>query len=340
MPTGGCYQPPPNPYIARVAFGGTTTRGDKKTGGLERFRLGLRRRARFDRPDVLDEHPAWAQAAAPGRQRAASFPDARLRVRIPHRHLAARGKGRRGLAYVPLGIAAASVAALGVGLVPGWYRAIFRPPESGLRGISPVITPVRNFYIVSKNFADPTVDGRSWKLRVGGRAGKQLSLTLDQLRALPATEEYVTLECISNNVGGPQMSTGKFTGVPLRDLVTKVEPRADANWVAFKAHDGYTESLPVTFVMETPVILVAYLLDDAPLPMGHGYPARILIPGRYGMKGPKWLESIDLVKDEAGGYWEQQGWDHNAVVKTMSRFDVPGEGDIVKIGAIEVGGVA
>ena len=247
---------------------------------------------------------------------------------------------RRVLAYVPLGIAAASVAALGVGLVPGWYRAIFRPPESGLRGISPVITPVRNFYIVSKNFADPTVDGRSWKLRVGGRAGKQLSLTLDQLRALPATEEYVTLECISNNVGGPQLSTGKFTGVPLRDLVTKVEPLADANWVAFKAHDGYTESLPATFVMETPVILVAYLLDDAPLPMSHGYPARILIPGRYGMKGPKWLESIDLVKDEAGGYWEQQGWDHNAVVKTMSRFDVPGEGDIVKIGAIEVGGVA
>src|SRR5438046_9175564 len=96
MPTGGCYQPPPNPYIARVAFGGTTTRGDKKTGGLERFGLGLRRRARFARPDVLDEHPAWAQAAAPGSQRAASFPDARHRVRIPDRTVAAPGKGRRG----------------------------------------------------------------------------------------------------------------------------------------------------------------------------------------------------------------------------------------------------
>ncbi|HSS62642.1 MAG TPA: molybdopterin-dependent oxidoreductase, partial [Candidatus Limnocylindrales bacterium] len=87
-------------------------------------------------------------------------------------------------------------------------------------------------------------------------------------------------------------------------------------------------------------ILVAYDLNGAPLPMAHGYPARILIPGRYGMKGPKWLDSIQLTNHETGGYWEQQGWDHNAVVKTTSRIDAPRDGDIVKVGPIEVGGVA
>ena len=74
--------------------------------------------------------------------------------------------------------------------------------------------------------------------------------------------------------------------------------------------------------------------------MAHGYPARILIPGHYGMKGPKWLESIAIVDHESGGFWEQQGWDHNAVVKTTARFDVPGDGDIVKIGPVTLAGVA
>jgi hypothetical protein len=108
----------------------------------------------------------------------------------------------------------------------------------------------------------------------------------------------------------------------------------------FKARDGYTESLPLSVVQDSPEILVAYMLNKQPLPTSHGFPARILIPGRYGMKGPKWLDAIELATGEANGYWEQQGWDHNAVVKTTSRLDLPGDGDIVKVGAIDVGGVA
>ena len=100
-------------------------------------------------------------------------------------------------------------------------------------------------------------------------------------------------------------------------------PQAGGTWAAFKARDGYQESLPISLVQGAPEILVAYELDGAPLPMGHGFPARMLIPGHYGMKGPKWLDSITVVDHESGGYWEQQGWDHNAVVKTTARFDVP-----------------
>src|SRR5438046_1070350 len=136
------------------------------------------------------------------------------------------------------------------------------------------------------------------------------------------------------------LSTVQFRGVRLRDLVAMVLPQAQASWVSFKARDGYTESLPLSLVEGAPEILVAYQLDGAPLPVNHGFPARILIPGHYGMKGPKWLENIDLANHETGGYWEQQGWDHNAVVKTTARFDVPREAEILKVGTMEIGGVA
>jgi DMSO/TMAO reductase YedYZ molybdopterin-dependent catalytic subunit len=247
---------------------------------------------------------------------------------------------RRVLRGIPLGIAGVSLAALGAGLVPGWYRAIFSAPGSGLRGISPTVTPVADFYVVSKNFADPGVDGGAWRLHIGGLVDKPQTLALTELQSLPSVEQYVTMECISNNVGGPQISTGSFKGVSLRDLVTMAGPQSAAGWVKFTARDGYTESLPLDVVNDSPEILVAYSLENAPLPGSHGYPARILIPGRYGMKGPKWLDTIELATDEAHGYWEQQGWDHNAVVKTTSRFDLPLDGDIVKVGPVDVGGVA
>ena len=245
---------------------------------------------------------------------------------------------RRLLSSVPLTIGAVGLGVLAVRLVPGWYQAVFS--QAGLVGPSPDITPVQDFYIVSKNFADPVVDGQHWALHVGGLVDKPMTLSLSQLRALGAIDEYVTLECISNVVGGQQISTGAFTGVSLRDLVAMTGPKPEGTWVAFSARDGYTESLQLSLVNGAPEILVAYDLDGAPLPTSHGYPARILIPGHYGMKGPKWLDRIDLVNHETGGYWEQQGWDHNAVVKTTSRIDVPRDGDIIKLGAISINGVA
>jgi DMSO/TMAO reductase YedYZ molybdopterin-dependent catalytic subunit len=247
---------------------------------------------------------------------------------------------RRVLSSVPISIFAVSVGALALRLIPDWYSRVFAAPEYGLRGFSPAVTPVQNFYVVSKNFTDPSVDANGWKLKLGGMVDKPANLALDDLRALPSTQEYVTLECVSNNVGGDQISTGLFTGVRLRDLVMSASPQSGASWVSFQAQDGYTESVPLSLVSGAPEILVAYELDGAPLPQAHGFPARILIPGHYGMKGPKWLDSIELASSELRGYWELQGWDHNAVVKTMAKFDVPVDGDIVKSGAIQIGGVA
>jgi DMSO/TMAO reductase YedYZ molybdopterin-dependent catalytic subunit len=245
------------------------------------------------------------------------------------------------LGAIPIGIGAAALGLTGLLRVPSWYQAIANPAGAGLSGPSPAITPTGDFYIVSKNLAgDPVVDATSWRLSIGGLVDKPLKLTISDLRALPSTTEIVTLECISNDVGGPQISTGAFTGVRMSDLIGMASPQSAGLWAAFKSVDGYAESLPIGLIDGQGSIMVAYDLNGAPLPTGHGFPARVLVPGHYGMKGPKWLQSIDVVPGESGGFWEQQGWDHNAVVKTMSRFDVPRDGAIYKLGTISLYGVA
>ena len=250
------------------------------------------------------------------------------------------GDRRRLVLGLPVAIGAISVAVLGLRLVPRWYQSVTAAPESGLTGASPALTPLKNFYVVSKNFADPVVAEQGWVLKIRGLAGTPYQLSAQELRALAPVTQYVTLECISNVVGGNQISTGQFTGVRLRDVISRATPAAAAAAVVFHARDGYTESLPLAQVMDSPEILVAHALNGEPLPTQHGFPARILIPGHYGMKGPKWLDSIELATKEVNGYWENQGWDPNVLVKTMSRIDTPAAGDTVRLGAAQVAGIA
>lgn len=247
---------------------------------------------------------------------------------------------RRALVLLPAGLALGSLAVIGYLKVPGWLRDVFAPPEAGLVGPVPEITPVANFYVVSKNFQDPVVSVSGWALRVTGLVERQLHLDYAALKALPGVTETVTLECVSNNVGGNLMSTGTFTGVPMRDLLAMAVPRPTAAAAAMKARDGYSESIGLKMVQDAPEILVAYAVAEQPLPVKHGFPARVLIPGRYGMRGPKWLDEIELVESDGAGYWEGQGWDHQAVVRTTARFDIPHDGAVVRSGTIGLAGVA
>jgi DMSO/TMAO reductase YedYZ molybdopterin-dependent catalytic subunit len=247
---------------------------------------------------------------------------------------------RRLVTALPVGLALGSLALLGVLKVPAWIRDVASPPEAGLSGPVPEITPVANFYVVSKNFSDPVVPASGWSLRVGGLVERPLRMDYSQLRQLPSTTETATLECVSNDVGGNLMSTGSFTGVPLRDLLVMASPLSKATAVTFKARDGFTESATLRMVMDDPTILVAYNLAGHPLTDKHGFPARILIPGHYGMRGPKWLEEINLTDSDSGGYWEGQGWDHQALVKTTARFDSPRADAFLPSGPLELAGVA
>jgi DMSO/TMAO reductase YedYZ molybdopterin-dependent catalytic subunit len=246
--------------------------------------------------------------------------------------------GRRQLlSGIPLAIAGGSLLVLGFELVPGWYKAIFAAPSGGP---SAELTPVGDFYVVSKNFTDPMVDAAGWELNIHGLVDKPVRLKLDALRQLPAVTEFVTLECISNNVGGNQISTGLFGGIPLASLLDQAGVQPAATLVVFRSRDGYTESLPLSLVQQSPEILLALTLDGAPLADVHGFPARILVPGHYGMKGPKWIEDIELATGTRNGYWENQGWNPDAAVKTMSRIDYPYEGSLLKVGPVAISGVA
>jgi hypothetical protein len=189
---------------------------------------------------------------------------------------------RRILQLAPLVFVGAALAVVGVRLLPEWYRAL-RPPEGGA-GEVPPITPTSSFYLVSKNFRDPIVVLNGWNLRVHGLVDRELLLGHADLASMQQATEIVTLECVSNPVGGRLMSTGRFEGPRLVDVLSRAGPKPAARHVAFRANDGYTESIPLNELR--PEMLVALMLNGSPLPNEHGFPARILIPGRYLMATP------------------------------------------------------
>ena len=202
------------------------------------------------------------------------------------------------------------------------------------------ITSNEDFYVISKNLIDPSVDGATWRLRVGGLVDRELSLSLDEIREMEAVDQVQTLECISNEVGGDLISTARWRGVRLRDVIAMAGPAGSAIELKLEADDGYTESIPAELAADDRVLL-AYEMNGEPLPQRHGFPLRLLLPGRYGMKGPKWLTRIELIDQPYEGYWEQRGWTKEAIVKTMSRIDAPGSGPARNAaGVVQLAGIA
>lgn len=205
---------------------------------------------------------------------------------------------------------------------------------------TPEITPTQDFYVVSKNLFDPRVDAGRWRLRVGGPAARgELELKVDDLPQLPAQEQFVTMQCISNEVGGDLISSALWTGFPLRTLLESVEPLPSAKFVAFRSWDDYTESLPLDFALREQVML-AYGMNGEPLSFKHGFPLRLLAPGKYGIKHPKWITDIALLEDEVFGYWQVRGWTQDARMKTSARIDVPAPGQSVEEGLVRIYGIA
>jgi len=196
------------------------------------------------------------------------------------------------------------------------------------------ITNVGDFYVVSKNLGgDPVVDGSTWRLVLPTR-----SLTYAELLALPAQRLELTLECISNDIGGTLISNGLWQGPRVTDVLALTTVPTDAVWMLMESTDGYTESFRLSDL--TPDHLLATHLNGSPLPPQHGYPARFIFPGHYGMKQPKWVTRIRFASVDQPGYWENNGWDEQAIVKTMSRIDAPADGAALPAGAVRFAGIA
>ena len=197
------------------------------------------------------------------------------------------------------------------------------PPAVAEARLEPDLTPLDRFYVVDEAIVDPQVDPATWRLSVEGEVGSAFGLSYAELLGLPAVEQVQTLECISNSVGGPLISNTRWTGVPVRELLARAGVRDGVTKVVFASVEGYESSLPLEVALD-PATLVAFGMDGRTLPREPGFPARLLIPGRYGMKNVKWLRRIAATREDHLGYWERRGWSDEAIVETMSRLDVPG----------------
>jgi hypothetical protein len=206
-------------------------------------------------------------------------------------------------------------------------------------GLSPEVTANADHYVVSKNFIDPSVDREAWRLKIDGLVGRPLEFTYAQLRALPQVSNYYTLECISNVVGGDLMGTALWTGVRLADLIQLAGPLPGVADAQLSAHDDYVESVPIDRALKRDTLL-AFEMNGELLTESHGSPARLLVPGIFGMKNVKWLIQVSLVGDDVKGYWQHRGWSDVAEYKTMSRIDTPKRGASVAVGEETVAGVA
>jgi DMSO/TMAO reductase YedYZ molybdopterin-dependent catalytic subunit len=220
-------------------------------------------------------------------------------------------------------------------------------PESSfdVAGITPLVVPNGDFYRIDTALVTPSVNLATWNLRVHGMVDTEVNLTFDQLVELPLVEQYVTIACVSNEVGGNLVGNAKWTGVRLTDVLDMAGVHADATQIVPRSVDGWTAGFPTAWVTapdRAREAMIAVKMNGEPLPAPHGFPARLIVPGLYGyVSATKWLSDIELTTLEAfDAYWVPRGWAKEAPILTQSRIDVPSANGDVGSGPVAVAGVA
>ena len=209
-------------------------------------------------------------------------------------------------------------------------------------GLSPFVTPNKDFYRVDTALLVPNVAPQEWTLRVHGLVGRPIELSFGQLLRRPLREADVTLTCVSNEVGGPYAGNARWLGAYLPDLLRQARVRADADMLLTTSSDGFTCGTPLDVVMDGRQALLAVAMNGSPLPPEHGFPVRQVVPGLYGyVSATKWIVDIQVTRFSAAqAYWTTRGWSARGPIKTESRIDVPRDGGNVKAGRVTVAGVA
>lgn len=210
-------------------------------------------------------------------------------------------------------------------------------------GITPLVIPNGQFYRIDTELLVPQVDASTWQLKVTGMIDHPLTLTYAELLALPLFEQYVTLECVSNVVGGNLIGNTLWTGVHLRQVLAEAGVRAGATQIVGRSVDGFTVGFPTAWALDPsrePMIAVG--MNRVPLPAEHGYPARLIVPGLFGyVSATKWLSEIELTTLEAfDAYWVRLGWAKNGPILTGSRIDHPAGGAGLAAGPVDIDGLA
>jgi DMSO/TMAO reductase YedYZ molybdopterin-dependent catalytic subunit len=218
------------------------------------------------------------------------------------------------------------------------------PAGSDLKipGLSSFITPNSSFYRVDTAIVLPEIPPESWHLRVHGMVAREITISFAELIRRPLTADYITLTCVSNPVAGPYVGNALWVGASLASLLRQAGVRAGADQLLCTSSDGFTSGTPLQVVMDGRDALLAVAMNGTALPVEHGFPVRMVVPGLYGyVSACKWITDIEVTTFAGNSaYWVQRGWDQQAPIKTECRIDVPGGNGPVKPGTTSVAGVA
>ncbi|MEW5989915.1 MAG: molybdopterin-dependent oxidoreductase [Chloroflexota bacterium] len=321
-------------------------------GGLAEFTVGF---IALDRLLRLVPASAGPTSARPTSARPASAGPAST---VPASIAFAPDWSRRSLLLRGGGLVVAAVAAGAIGRalldrqrvpvsgglpVPGVDAELPDGADLGIEGLTPIVVPNDDFYRIDTALLVPNVDRDTWRLRIHGLVEREVTLAYADLMELPVIEQYVTIACVSNRVGGALIGNARWTGVRLRDVLDLAGVREGATQLVGRSVDGWTAGMPVSWIMDPdrePMIAVG--MNGAPLPRQHGFPARLIVPGLYGyVSATKWLSELELTTMEAfDGYWVPLGWAKEAPILTQSRIERPRRGAQLAPGPFTIAGMA
>ncbi|MEY2848934.1 MAG: hypothetical protein RI885_1599 [Actinomycetota bacterium] len=221
--------------------------------------------------------------------------------------------------------------------------ALTEAQDVALDGLSTFVTPNDEFYRIDTALQVPAVDAASWTLRIVGMVEEEVEIGFDELLALPLVERYITLACVSQEVGGGLIGNARWLGFPIRELLARARPTADADMVLSRSVDGFTASTPLE-VLQDPATdsLLAVGMNGEPLPLDHGFPVRMVVPGLYGyVSATKWVTELRVTTfaDDLA-YWSTRGWTERGPVKLSSRIDTPPDRRRIEPGPTKIAGVA
>jgi DMSO/TMAO reductase YedYZ molybdopterin-dependent catalytic subunit len=214
--------------------------------------------------------------------------------------------------------------------------------ELSIAGLAPVITPNAEFYRIDTALIVPQVNPADWSLRIHGMVQNEVTVTWDELLALPLEESITTLTCVSNEVGGELIGNALWLGYPIRELLARAVPDADADMVLSRSIDGFTASSPIEALTDGRNAILAVGMNGEPLPAEHGFPVRMVVPGLYGyVSATKWVTELEVTRfADATSYWTDRGWSERGPIKLESRIDVPRKSQGLKAGDTVIAGVA
>ncbi|WP_029931504.1 sulfite oxidase [Nocardia otitidiscaviarum] len=280
-------------------------------------------------------------------------------------HLGVADSARMDRRLVVRGIAVAGAAAVATAVVGRWLGARARdvsgeraavtlPPPSGpvtvlegeadlrLPGLTPYVTSNADFYRIDTALILPQVSKDDWSLRIHGMVDREIRLGYADLATRPAIERLVTLACVSNPIGGDLIGNASWLGYRLDDLLAEAGPHPDADMVLSRSADGWTAGSPLSVLTDGRDAMLAVGMNGEPLPVAHGYPARLVVPGLYGyVSATKWVTELEVTRfDRAQAYWTRRGWSARGPIKTGTRIDTPRSRSRLSPGRVVVAGVA